>query len=492
MKTTLGLDIGTSGIKAILCEVGTGRVVAKTEVAHEYVIPQSGWAESNPDDWWSGVVRACRDLATANPEAWAGLSGIGVAGQMHGLVVLDGAGKVIRPCIMWNDQRSSPQCDWLEREFGLNQLLEWTGNRVFPGFTLPKLLWVREHEPANYGRIARVLLPKDYIVYRLTGKFATDVSDASGMALLDVASRDWNRPMMEALDLSAGWFAGVHESADRVGEVSPEIQREMGMTDSAVVVAGAGDQAAQALGSGLVQPGEVSLTLGTSGVIFAVTPEFQPDADGCLHAFCHASRGTWHLMGVMLSAAGSLQWWLDWNRSVNPDVSLGVLLDEAAKIAAGSEGLWFAPYLSGERNPFPNPDLRGAFQGVESIHRRGHFTRAVLEGVAANFGLIWELMLKAGVKADSIRVSGGGSRSDLWLQILASALECRLVRTPDSEGAALGGAILAGQALGEKVAPRGVTASEEGFFEPNSGEVDLYRVLRERLREVGRSQPKPG
>ncbi len=488
MRSVIGIDVGTSSIKALLADAASGRVIARAEVPHAFQIPSPGWAETDPQVWWQGTSQAISQLRQQSPEAFSLVRAIGVAGQMHGLVTLDKGGCVIRPCIMWNDQRSSPQCDELENRYGLQRLLQWTGNRVFAGFTLPKLLWMKAHEPEYFSRIQKILLPKDYLVYRLTRIFSTDVSDASGTALLDVAQRNWNQQMIATLDIPANWLPTAHESTDIVGEVSAELCQQWGWTESVQVVAGAGDQAAQALGSGLQSPGDVALTIGTSGVIFAVTPTFQSDQQGCLHAFCHAARNHWHLMGVMLSAAGSLQWWHDYQKDYQPEITVNKLLQEAAQIAPGAEGLGFLPYLTGERNPFPRADLTGEFYGIRPIHRRGHFTRAILEGVAVNFALIWDLMKKAGIDASRIRVSGGGSKSDLWLQILADMLQVTLVKTPDSEGAALGGALLAASALNKNHMPD-VSISEEREFTPQQPTPPAYLQLMDNLlQKVNRTR----
>jgi xylulokinase len=485
MRCAIGIDVGTSSIKGLLVDADSGLVLARAESAHAFQTPHPGWAETDPEVWWQGTLQVMSALREQNQAAFASVCRIGVAGQMHGLVVLNATEQVIRPCIMWNDQRSAPQCEELERRHGLPQLLQWTGNRVFAGFTLPKLLWMKAHEPEHFASIHQVLLPKDYLVYRLTGVFSTDVSDASGTSLLDVSRRNWSARMITATGISQEWLPPVHESADIIGEIREDLCAQWGWKSSVAVIAGAGDQAAQALGSGLRKEGDVALTIGTSGVIFAVTPSFQADAKGCLHAFCHAVRDHWHLMGVMLSAAGSLQWWYDCQKETQPDVSLKKLLEEAAAVPQGAEGVGFLPYLTGERNPFPRTDLTGGFYGLRPNHRRGHFTRAVLEGVAANFALIWDLMQQAGVRAASIRVSGGGSKSDLWLQIIADMLQVPLVRTPDSEGAALGGALLAASTLHAGEIPTCPSRAEK-TFNPQQPRPTVYAQRMDELLRLNR------
>ncbi|MEX2211899.1 MAG: xylulokinase [Gaiellaceae bacterium] len=408
----VGLDVGTTGVKALAISE-TGEVLARAEEAYPLSTPQPGWAEQDPEDWWRASERA---LARLGVEP----AGIGLSGQMHGLVALDAAGRVLRPAILWNDQRTAPECAEIEERVGLERLVALTGNRALTGFTAPKLLWLRRHEPDVYSRIARVLLPKDYVRLRLTGEFATDVADASGTLLFDVAHRRWSEEVLETLELPAEWLPPALESP---------------------VAASAGDQAAGALGVGVVAPGLLSVVLGTSGVVFAVLPEFRADAR--VHAFCHAVPGRWHAMGVMLSAAGSLGWLRD---------ALGAeydeLLAEAERWPPGTEDLLFAPYLAGERTPHSDPDVRGAFVGLSLRHDRGALVRAVLEGVAFGLRDSLDLLAALGVEPRTARVSGGGARSGLWLRIVASVLGVPLERTAVEEGAAFGAALLGGVAAG--------------------------------------------
>jgi xylulokinase len=413
----VGLDVGTTGVKAVAISA-SGDVVAIAERAYPLSTPRPGWSEQDPDDWHRAGEEA---LAALGVEAAA----VGLSGQMHGLVALDAGDRPLRPAILWNDQRTAAECTEIEARIGLERLISLTGNRALPGFTAPKLLWLRRHEPDVYSRIEHVLLPKDYVRLRLTGERAIDVADASGTLLFDVAGRRWSDEVLEALDLPREWLPSVYES--------PHVPH----------MAGAGDQAAAALGVGIDAPGPVSVVLGTSGVVFAALPAFAADSEARVHAFCHAVPGAWHAMGVMLSAAGSLRWLRD---AVGG--SYEELVAEAERWPPGTEGLVFLPYLAGERTPHADPDARGAFVGLSVRHDRGALVRAVLEGVA--FGLRDSLELLGELAVDAVvgRASGGGARSRLWLRIVASALGIPLELTAVEEGSAYGAALLAGVSAG--------------------------------------------
>ena len=427
----VGLDVGTTGVKAIACSPA-GEVLAVASRGYGLSTPRPGWAEQDPDTWWAAAEAALGEVAAGRDVA-----GIGLSGQMHGLVVLDGTGRVIRPAILWNDQRTAAECAEIEEGVGLERLIELTGNRALPGFTAPKLLWLRRHEPDAYARIARVMLPKDYVRLRLTGEWAIDASDASGTLLLDVARRRWSDEVLDALELPAEWLPPVLESPDVAGACNSLLQ--------APVAAGAGDQPAAAVGVGADRPGVLSVVLGTSGVVLSTLPGYAHDAGARVHAFCHAVPDTWQAMGVMLSAAGSLQWLHD---VVAPDTPFEQLVAEAERWPPGVDGLLFAPYLAGERTPYADPDARGAFVGLELRHDRGALVRAVLEGVAFGLRDILELLRELGVEASSARVSGGGSRSALWRSIVASVLDVPLASAVPSEGSAFGAALLGGVAGG--------------------------------------------
>jgi xylulokinase len=421
----VGLDIGTTGVRALAISP-RGDSLAAAEEPYRLSTPRPGWAEQNPEDWWRASKRA---LARLNVEPTA----IGLSGQMHGLVCLGTDDRVLRPAILWNDQRSAAECAEIERELGLERLIQLTGNRALPGFTAPKLLWVRAHEPDVYADIARVLLPKDYVRLRLTGEHGMDAADASGTLLFDVAKRRWSAEMLQALDIRAAWLPSVGESSTLAGRSA----------SGAAVALGAGDQAAAALAVGAIRPGPLSVVLGTSGVVFATLPAFAVEPQARLHVFCHAAPETWYAMGVMLSAAGSLRWLKDTLRG-----SYEELLSAAEAWDPCCDGLMFAPYLSGERTPHPDPAARGAFVGLELRHDRGALTRGVLEGVAFGLRDSLELLRSFGVEPTVVRVSGGGARSELWLRIVASVLGLPLEQTVAEGGAAFGAALLGGIAAG--------------------------------------------
>ena len=416
MEHLVGLDVGTTGVKA-LAITSSGDVVATAEESYPLSTPQPGWAEQDPEDWWRASEKALAALG-ADP------AGIGLSGQMHGLVCLDESDRVLRPAILWNDQRTGPECAEIEELVGLERLIALTGNRALPGFTAPKLLWLRRHEPDVYARIRRILLPKDYVRLRLTGQHAIDVADASGTLLFDVAGRRWSEEVAGALAIPGEWLPPVHES--------PEI-------------AGAGDPQAAALGVGAVEPGTLSVVLGTSGVVFASLPEFRADPAARVHAFCHAVPHLWEAMGVMLNAAGSLRWFRD---AFAPAVGYDALVAEAERWQPGAEGLVFLPYLQGERTPHADPDARGVFAGLSLRHDRGALVRSVLEGVAYGLRDSLELLRALGVEPRVARVSGGGARSRTWLRIVASVLGIPLELTAVEEGSAYGAALLAGCAAG--------------------------------------------
>ncbi|MDX6440902.1 MAG: xylulokinase [Gaiellaceae bacterium] len=412
-KLVVGIDVGTSGLKAIALSE-SGAVVARAERSYPLSTPQPGWSEQDPDHW----VSAARDVLAELPDP----VGLGFSGQMHGLVSLDANDNVIRPAILWNDGRTTAECREIEATIGLDRLIELTGNRALEGYTAPKLLWLRRHEPESYARIESILLPKDYVRLKLLGERAIDVADASGTLLLDVANRRWSDEVTDALEIPTGWLPPVHESPD---------------------IAGAGDQAAAAVGVGVIEVGPLSVVLGTSGVVFSTLPAYAADPGARTHTFCHALPGVWHAMGVMLSAAGSLSW-----LQGIVGGSFDHLVAEAERWEPGVEGLTFLPYLVGERTPHANPDARAAFAGLSVRHDRGALVRAVLEGVAYGLRDILELLRDLGVEPTVGRVSGGGSRSDLWLNIVASVLGVPLERMENEDGSAFGAALLAGVRTG--------------------------------------------
>lgn len=444
-KYLLGLDISTTGAKALLIDAA-GVVIGSATSPLTLSTPRPLWSEQNPADWWAGMAVSIRRLLAEQGVAGDQIAAIGLTGQMHGLVLLDAAGQVLRPAILWNDQRTGPQCDEIRRRLGKERLIQITGNDALTGFTAPKVLWVQQNEPEVYAQARHILLPKDYIRFKLTGDYAMDKADGAGTILFDLQARTWSAEVLAALEIPADWLPPTFEGPDITGVVSPAAAAETGLRAGTPVVGGGGDQAAQAVGVGAVQPGIVALTLGTSGVVFATTPSALIEPEGRLHAFCHAAPGRWHFMGVMLSAAGSLQWYRD---SLAPGLPFDDLTAEAAGVSPGSEGLLFLPYLTGERTPHPDPLARGAWVGLTIRHGRPHLTRAVLEGVAFGIKDSFTLIQGAGLGSiQQVRVSGGGAKSPLWRQIMADVLAAELVTVNTTEGAAYGAALLAAVAAG--------------------------------------------
>jgi xylulokinase len=451
----LGIDVGTSGSKALLVR-DDGRVVASATTEYPLSTPQPLWAEQDPADWWQATVTSIRRVLVQSGAFDArAIAGVGLTGQMHGLVLLDAAGTVLRPAILWNDQRTAAECARITEQVGRERLLQLTGNPVLPGFTAPKILWVREHEPEVYGRVAKILLPKDYVRYRLTGEFFGEVSDASGTSLFDVGRRAWSDEMLEALGIPRAWLPEVTESPVISARVSRAAAAATGLPAGTPVAGGGGDQAAGAVGTGIVSQGTVSATIGTSGVVFAASDSYRVEPQGRLHAFCHAVPGMWHLMGVMLSAAGSFRWFRDTlggeeraeAERTRQDV-YDVLTEEAAEAPAGCEGLIFLPYLTGERTPYPDPNARGVYFGLTLRHTKAHMTRSVLEGVSFGLRDSLELMRALGIDVQQVRASGGGARSTFWRQILADVFGTEIATVNVTEGAPYGAALLAGVGAG--------------------------------------------
>jgi xylulokinase len=455
MAYLMGIDVSTTGAKALLIDE-SGRVAASATTEYPLSTPHPLWSEQSPADWWQGVCASIRKALTEAGCTGEDIQSIGLTGQMHGLVMLDSSGSVLRPAILWNDQRTARQCaEITERVGGLDSLLQHTGNDVLPGFTAPKILWVREHEPLVYERTAHILLPKDYARFRLTGEYATEVSDASGTSLLDVRHRCWSEPMLRFLDIPRDWLPRCTESPEISGRVSAAAARETGLKPGIPVVGGGGDQAAQAVGSGVVTSGIISVTSGTSGVVFAHADRFALESMGRLHSFCHAVPGKWHVMGVMLSAGGSLRWLRDSlgdseraAAELSGEDPYELLTRAASRAPAGSQGLLFLPYLTGERTPYADPEARGALVGLTVLHRKEHIIRSVLEGVSFGLRDCLELIQHLKVPIDQVRASGGGARSALWRQIQADIFGKELVLVNVTEGAAYGAALLAGVGAG--------------------------------------------
>ena len=452
-------------------------------------VPRPGWAEQNPEDWWKATVESIRQvLAHAGGDR---ITGIGLTGQMHGLVLLDEAGKVLRPCMMWNDQRTATQCAEIEQKVGRAKLIELAGKPALTGFTAGKILWVRENEPAAYKRARHVLLPKDYVRYRLTGTFAMDVADGSGTLLMDVGKRAWSDELLGLLDIPREWLPPLHESHEVVAEVSAAAAAATGFRVGTPVVAGAGDQAAQSIGTGIAREGIVSVTIGTSGVVFAATGKYAFDPTGGLHAYCHAVPDTWHLMGVTLSAGGSLRWFRDaLCQSEKAEVArtgrdvYDIITELAATAPAGSDGLLFLPYLTGERTPHADPDARGVFFGLSLRHSKAHMARAVLEGVTFSLRECLDLLCGLGQSCARVRVSGGGSRSVFWRQMMADVFGVEIVEVNVTQGAAYGAALLAGVGTGiyaneEQACERAVRETGSTKPGPNAGAyADAYERYR--------------
>jgi xylulokinase len=439
----LGIDVSTTGVKALLID-DNGEIVSSSTTPLHLSTPKPLWSEQHPHDWWQAAVTSIKQVLHETDAA--DIAAIGLTGQMHGLVLLDEHGEVLRPAILWNDQRCGDQCDEIRARLGKERLIRISGNDALTGFTAPKILWVRQHEREIYDRARHMLLPKDYLRYKLTHEYAMDKADGSGTLLFDLKRRDWSSETLAAANIPADWLPRTFEGPEVTGRVTREAAEATGLREGTPVVAGGGDQAAQAVGVGAIRPGVLAVTLGTSGVVFAATESPLIEPEGRLHAFCHAVPGRWHLMGVMLSAAGSLQWYRD---TLAPDVSFAELVNEAKDIAPGSDGLLFLPYLCGERTPHPDPLARGAWVGLTMRHSRSHLTRAVIEGISFGIKDIFSLIRNVGAgDVDQVRVSGGGAKSAVWRQILADILGTDLVVVNTTEGAAYGTALLAGVAAG--------------------------------------------
>jgi xylulokinase len=474
MSYFIGIDSSTTATKALLmADDGTVTGVAANEYPFE--TPRPLWSEQDPALWWGATAASIRQvLATTGVDA-ASVSGIGLTGQMHGLVLLDEEGKVLRPSLLWNDQRTGAECDEMRALLGKNELIRITGNDALTGFTAPKILWVRNNEPEIYALVKHILLPKDYVRLKLTGEYTMDKAGGAGTQLFDVAQRDWSPVVLDALGIDPAWLPPTFEGTAVTGTLTSAAAVATGLQAGIPVYGGGGDQAAAAVGTGAVSEGIVSLSLGTSGVVFAAAGQPIIEPDGRLHAFCHAVPGMWHLMGVMLSAAGSLRWYRD---TLAPGVSFDELLAPVPDIPASSEGLLFLPYLTGERTPHPDPLARGAFVGLTIRHSQAHMTRAVLEGVAFGLRDSFELMREAGLAGvKQVRITGGGARSPLWRQILADIFGVELVTVNAEEGAAYGAALLA--AVGSGIWPDVPSASHQvtqitGSTEPQSEQTAIY------------------
>ena len=483
MKYLLGIDIGTTGVKTLLINQA-GAIIGRAIKEYPMQTPKPGWAEQDPTDWWQAVVGSIKEIIKSTRIPSGNIIGIGLSGQMHGSVFLDKNNKVLRPCILWCDQRTSKECDYITKKVGAKRLIGLVGNPALTGFTAGMVLWVRNNEPAIYRKIAHVLLPKDYIRFRLTNEFATEVSDASGTLFLDVKNRKWSEQLLSELDIPIEWMSRCYESIEVTGRITAEIAKLTGLKTGTPVMGGGGDQAAQAIGTGIVTPGVISVNIGTSGVVFAYSQKPQFDPAGRVHTFCHAVPGQWHVMGVMLAAGGSLCWLRNnlgqeeirqaRQRKVDP---YEILITDAQDIPAGSEGLIFLPYLSGERTPHCDPDARGVFFGLSLKHTKQHMTKAVLEGICFGLRDGLEIIKGMGIPVKEIRLTGGGARSKIWAQMLADILDREIVTVEPAEGSAYGAALLAGIGVGvyrNAIQACRNTLKLKGRIKPRKKNVTIY------------------
>ena len=487
----MGVDVGTGGTRALLIDAGGREIAAVTALHEEMRMDQPLWAEQRPEDWAHAAVQAIRGVLAQAGASGDDVRGLGMSGQMHGLVVLDADNAVLRPALIWCDQRSQPQVDFINAKIGQDKVLEYTANPMLTGFTLPKLLWVRDHEPRKFERVRKMLLPKDYVRFTLTGEFASEVSDASGTAVFDVIRRRWSFEMMDGLGLDRNLLPACYESAQISSAISTQAAALTGLKAGTPVVGGGGDQAASAVGNGIVEPGVVSCTLGTSGVVFAHIETVAYDPDGRVHTFCHAVRDKWHVMGVTQGAGLSLQWL---RNQLAPGSSYDALTEEAAKAPAGSQGLFWLPYLMGERTPHLDPQARGGWIGLTAKHTRADLIRAVIEGVCYSQKDCLDVIGQLGIAATSVRASGGGARSLFWRQILADVFGKRVARLETQEGSAYGAALLAMVGTGEySSVPEACAATirEADSVEPRAAESaayarghDVYRALYPALRPL--------
>jgi xylulokinase len=511
MSIYLGIDIGTSGTKTLAINE-RGKILGQAMATYPCYHPKPLWSEQDPEDWWDATVKTVRAVVKTAKLKPADVRAIGLSGQMHGSVFLDKNNRVVRRALLWNDQRTADECAEIEKHAGgRKRLIEMVANPALTGFTAPKILWLRNREPKNFAKTAKVLLPKDEIRRRLTGEFATEVSDASGMLLLDVVHRRWSKELLGKLELDENLFARCYESEEITGRLTTEVAKSLGLSTDCMVVGGAGDCAAGAVGNGIVRPGVLSTSIGTSGVVFVHAETPQVDPEGRLHTFCHAVRGKWHMMGVTLAAGGSLQWFrnavcqtLASEAKRKKIDAYDVLTEEAAVTPPGAEGLFFLPYLAGERTPHADPLARGAFVGLTLKHSRGHLVRAIIEGVTYSLADCLVIIEEQGVAVKQIRASGGGARSAFWRQMQADVLGKTVVSMKADEGPALGVALLAAVGAGEfkdiaeacdaTVKTTGQTkpvASARKCYEKAFPEYQqLYQSLRQDFRTIAELSPK--
>jgi xylulokinase len=488
----LGIDIGTSGTKTLLIDE-QGRPVATATAEYPLATPRPGWAEQEPEHWWQATVATVREVLAKSGLSGRDIGGIGLSGQMHGSVFLDRQNRVLRPALLWCDQRTAAQCAWITEQVGAERVVELTANPVLTGFTAPKVIWVRQNEPETYRQIAKVLLPKDFIRFRLTGEYHTEVSDASGTSFFHVRERRWADELLERIEVPREWLPEVHESPVASARVSAAAAEATGLAAGTPIVGGGGDQAAGAVGNGIVEAGILSSTVGTSGVVFAFAETPTVDPGLRVHTFCHAVPGTWHVMGVMLSAGGSLRWYRD--ALAHPECAVARILGvdpyeticrTAAAAEPGCEGLLFLPYLTGERTPYPDPNARGVFFGLTLRHEKRHMARSVLEGIAFGLRDSFEILAQMGVPITQVRASGGGARSPLWRQIQTDVTGREHVTINVDEGPAFGVALLAGVGTGVwSSVPEACRATIRVV--ERSGPVPASRAIYDRLYPVYRA-----
>lgn len=489
----IGIDIGTSACKALLVDEG-GAILARALEPYPLSTPRPGWSEQDPEHWWQAVKRSIQQLLNQVGRL-SEIRGLGLSGQMHGLVALDRESRVIRPCILWNDQRNEKQCqDIYDRVGGVEGLLRLTNNRMLPGYTGGKILWMRENEPHLYDRVARILNPKDYIRFRMTGEFATEVSDASGTGLFDVRQRNWSEALLHLLDIPSEWLPRCHESEEITGTLTEDVAKEIGLPPRLPVVGGGGDAVIQTTGTGLVEPGNLGTTIGTAGIVGMALDSCPPNPDGRLQIFCNNMPGKWHAMGVTLTAGGALRWFRDTladaererSQRTGEDV-YELLTREAAKVPPGAEGLLFLPYFIGERCPYIDPHARGAFIGLTFRHSRGHLIRSLLEGVIFSLRTVAQVIEALGVSLKEIRTSGGGASSELWRQIHADVFNSEVITVSGSnEGGAYGAAFVTGAGVGlwPTVEEAVKTLRVETRTRPVAAHVERYQQLFELYRDL--------
>ncbi|HYQ87460.1 MAG TPA: xylulokinase [Bacteroidota bacterium] len=489
----LGLDVGTTGVKGLIINV-KGEVLAMASSDYPLSTPMPNWAEQDPEDWWNATVRVVRKLTRSSGVTAKDIAGVGISGQMHSLVLLDRNLAVLRPAILWCDTRTDRECRWINEKIGLERLRETVANRALEGFTLPKILWVRSNEPAIYDRIHKVLLPKDYIRFRMTGVISTDVSDASGTLLLDVRKRVWSEPMLSAAGIPAEWLPQVIESTDIGGRISAAAASASGLIAGTPVVGGGGDNACAAVGTGVVKKGRLLASIGTSGVVLAHIDSMKGDPGMRVHTFCHSVPRCWYLIGVVLMAGGAFRWYKETFGQSEVLAARGngldaydVLTEEAARIPAGSEGLFFQPYLAGERTPHQSAAARAGFIGATLRHTKNHFTRAVLEGITYGMNDSLEIIRSLGQTVGQIRLSGGGAKSPFWRQLQADTYGSEVAVVNSSEGPAYGAALLAG--AGTNVYKNIIEAVEQTIRvvetrEPDMKAADRYKEFYGIYREL--------